>query len=183
MLSHPIMTCVPGKKKMAPWISFLPSIHHFPLLPLYLFFLPAKPADIFVCLSCCYTTCIEGGEMAISQTEISQHSKFRSPKLKCVTGGVSLPAVVLLFLYTCCENTQSNFGKGSGKEGKKDSCSSNRPWLTVSASSSSFCWSLKSRHYSPLPIFFFTWAISPHCYIFVMFQRSHIPYLASLLFL
>lgn len=43
--------------------------------------------------------------MAISQAKIFQYLDFRSPKLKCGIGEVSLPAVI--WFYTRCKNTQS----------------------------------------------------------------------------
>lgn len=105
------------KKKTAPWISFLPPIHHFPLLHLYLLSSQLNQT-IFLFVSAAVTQTGLKGEMAISQTEIFLPCNFRSPKLKCVTGKLSLPAVVLLFFSTY-KHTKSNFGTWSDKGEKK----------------------------------------------------------------
>lgn len=53
-------------------VNLLPASHSsFPPPPSLPSFLPAKPADIFVCLSCCYATRIEGGKWQYHKLKFS----------------------------------------------------------------------------------------------------------------
>lgn len=170
------------KKKTAPWISFLPPIHHFPLLHLYLLSSQLNQT-IFLFVSAAVTQTGLKGEMAISQTEIFLPCNFRSPKLKCVTGKLSLPAVVLLFFSTY-KHTKSNFGTWSDK-GEKKGFLQLQQALTdrISRHHSSFTVSdlWYPQHSSPLlsPFFFFTRAFSP---IVTYLSRSSLPSFPLLLF-
>lgn len=119
--------------------------------------------------------------MAKSQTEIFQHSNFRSPKLECVNGELPLPAVVLLRFHTHCENTQSQTLESDQTTGEKRILQLQQ---TVAASASSCSFYIHRSLISPLLLsltfFFFLLGLS-HPFV-TSLSRSSLPSFPLLLF-
>lgn len=168
------------EKENSSVILLSSPIHHFPLLPLCLLSSQLNQ-PVFLFVSAAVTQPALRGEMEISQTEIFQHSNFRSPKLKCVNGELPLPAVVVLFFYTHCKKTQSQTLGSDQTTGEKKIIPAAAAAMTVSAFIILHLHSpISDIPSAPLP---YPFSFSLHFYVFITFLPSLVSSPSLLLFL